>query len=490
MKAFKVMFLAYVLTFIILFFYWKSSLEILFASSLRGFIMSLEVFLIILSVLFLYYLMKNTGKLEILKNFLENISSDKQIQIILIAWFLVSFFEGIAGFGTPAAIAAPLLVLLGVRAFSAVVLSLIADSVAVSFGAFGTPIIVGIEASVESANIAQISLYASILSGFISVFMPLVLLIVYNLLEYKNLKNLKKYIPLSLIAGLSFAIIYISSAFYLGPELPSVLASLIGFFIIMFCVKNGFFIKKEIKKNNLIKKSNLFFSFSPYLFLILLFIITRLNFFALGDFLKMLSFKFNFLNSGIEYSINLFHPWFLIFFSFIVFFLIFRLSLNEFKNIVLISFNKSKLVLLTLIFTLAFVQLIIYSNLNTSNLSGIPQIIASQFSNLGFLYLFVSPFIGAFGSYIAGSATVSNLIFSSLQESVAINNSLSSSLVLALQLAGASAGNMIAIHNIIAVLALVSLNGMESKIMKINLLIVFIYCFILGLLAYLIYLFF
>ncbi|NCC71218.1 L-lactate permease, partial [bacterium] len=119
MKAFKVMFLAYVLTFIILFFYWKSSLEILFASSLRGFIMSLEVFLIILSVLFLYYLMKNTGKLEILKNFLENISSDKQIQIILIAWFLVSFFEGIAGFGTPAAIAAPLLVLLGVRAFSA-----------------------------------------------------------------------------------------------------------------------------------------------------------------------------------------------------------------------------------------------------------------------------------------------------------------------------------------------------------------------------------
>ncbi|NCC70911.1 L-lactate permease, partial [bacterium] len=167
-----------------------------------------------------------------------------------------------------------------------------------------------------------------------------------------------------------------------------------------------------------------------------------------------------------------------------------RLSLNEFKNIVLISFNKSKLVLLTLIFTLAFVQLIIYSNLNTSNLNGIPQIIALQFSNLGFFYLFVSPFIGAFGSYIAGSATVSNLIFSSLQESVAINNSLSSSLVLALQLAGASAGNMIAIHNIIAVLALVSLNGMESKIMKINLLIVFIYCFVLGLLAYLMYLFF
>ena len=471
-KAFKVMGLVYFLTFLLLLIHFKANPLTLLSATARGILISFEVFMIILSVLFLYYLMKNTKRLDVIKDYLHNFSSDKQIQIILIGFFVVAFFEAIAGFGTPAAIAAPLLVLIGIAPFTAVIITLVADSVPVTFGAFGTPIIVGILSSITDPNLEQITIYSSILSGIIALFLPLILLIIYNLIEFKNLKKIKTYIPISLVAGISFSIPFILTAIFLGPELPSVIGAIVGFTITSLCIK-----KQVIKTKT--HNSKIMSSLLPYFSLIGLFIITRLDLFNIGTFLRNINLNIT-LTDNISHSLNLFHPWFLIFLTFLIFLIIFKINTKQTKEIIKESFDKSKFVLITLVFTLAFVQLILFSHINNSEFIGIAQTIGSLFSGLGIFYIFFAPFIGAFGSFIAGSATVSNIIFSSLQNSVAIENSISQSLILALQNAGAAAGNMIAIHNIVAVLALVGLANKESNVLRITFIITIIYCFILG----------
>lgn len=84
------------------------------------------------------------GALDAIRAGFFHVSPDRRVQVIIIAWLFGAFLEGASGFGTPAAIGAPLLVALGFPAMAAVTLALIADSAPVSFGAVGTPLLVGI----------------------------------------------------------------------------------------------------------------------------------------------------------------------------------------------------------------------------------------------------------------------------------------------------------------------------------------------------------
>ncbi len=138
-------------------------------------------------------------------------------------------------------------------------------------------------------------------------------------------------------------------------------------------------------------------------------------------------------------------------------------------------------------FTLAFVQLVIASEHNMLQRESIFETIALLFSNFSVDYIFISPFIGAFGSFVTGSATVSNLIFGSLQYNLATVNNISTSLILALQSSGAAFGNMIAIHNVIALLALLKLKNQESKIIKNNLKVCLLFCLIASFIGFIIY---
>ncbi len=488
-RAFNVMFGTYILTVLILHFFWKFDYNYLLNGTISGFLSALEIFLIIFSILLLFNLLKISGKLEDLKDFLKRFTNDKNILIILIGWFVVSFFEAIAGFGTPAAIAAPLLVFLGIRPLTAVIITLIADSTAVSFGAFGVPISKGIGSVVNSSSILkEITFNTGLINGIVSIFMPLLLLVVYYLLEKKNLKNLKPYIPISLFSGTVFGFFYTLSSYYLTAEFPSVIASLLGMIIVIFMLINGMFLGKKFKSKNFDK---FLLSFLPYMLVITFLIFSRLNIFNIGDILKSIKLEINLIEPFNQFIFSFYTPGILIFLSFFIFSLIYKTKLEEYKEIVNNSFNKSKYALLTLLFTLAFVKLIIYSNNpNYSYLQSMPYNIASIFNNFGLYYLFISPFIGAFGSFIAGSATVSNIIFTSLQQNIALQNNLNPSIILALQNIGGGAGNMIAIHNIIAVSALVNIKNKESKIIKTNLKVLVTYCLLVSLLGYLLILFF
>jgi lactate permease len=111
-----------------------------------------SILYIVLGALLLLAVMKRAGALAAVEGYFAAVSPDRRIQAIIVAWLLGSFIEGAAGFGTPAAITAPLLVGLGFRPIAAVVVALIGDSTAVTYGAVGTPITVGLTEGLAGAG--------------------------------------------------------------------------------------------------------------------------------------------------------------------------------------------------------------------------------------------------------------------------------------------------------------------------------------------------
>lgn len=483
-QASKVMLWTYCFTSIMLLVFWKMNFEAFLGASVKGIGVALEIFLIIFSILLLFNLLKSKGKLENLKHFMKGYTSDKNVLIILVGFFLVSFFESIAGFGTPAAIAVPILVFLGVTPFSAVLVCLVADSVAVAFGAFGIPVVFGITESVTNANVALVTQYTGIILGVVAIFLPTVLLFIYNYSENKSVKGISKYFPLSIFAGFSFGVPYILASFFLSTEVVSVVASITGFVLTICFLHFTKFLKHRKNRHSF----ELVKSFAAYFLVVFLLVASRANWFGFGSFLKSVGFSVSLYLDKISFNFNFFSPGVLIFFAFLVFVLIYGITFRNLSSIFDKSFNNGKGALFTLLPTLALVQILIYSDLNLNSVSSVPFLVAELFSKTGYFYIFLAPLIGAFGAFIAGSATVSNLIFGSLQSNVASIGIYPQSLLLALQTVGASAGNMIAIHNVVAACSLVGLKNFEGTIIRTNVKVVLGYCFVSSLIAIVIFL--
>ena len=123
--------------------FWKMDLTHAAAYTVFGFLVSIDTILIIFSAILLLNVLIELKFIETIGNGFSNITHDRRIQILIIGWLFTCFIEGAAGFGTPGALAAPLLVGLGVPPFAAGLSALIASSAPTAFGAVGTPPITG-----------------------------------------------------------------------------------------------------------------------------------------------------------------------------------------------------------------------------------------------------------------------------------------------------------------------------------------------------------
>lgn len=149
------------------------------------------------------------------------------------------------------------------------------------------------------------------------------------------------------------------------------------------------------------------------------------------------------------------------------------------------AFSESTKILLgagfVLIFTIPMVRIYINSGLNASGLPGMPIAMAEWVANtVGAIYPFFAPFVGALGAFIAGSNTVSNLMFSLFQYGVAERLAITPTVIVALQAVGAAAGNMIAIHNIVAASATVGLLGQEGNVLRKTIIPTLYYVIVVG----------
>ena len=175
---------------------------------------------IILNVIFLYQLTAEKGEFEVLQRSIRNISDDRRLQLLFIAFSFGAFFEGAAGFGTPVAVTAAMLIGLGFSPLSASGLSLIANTAPVAFGALGTPVI-------ALAAVTGLDLHE--LSGMIGRQLPFFSLIVpfWLIWAFVGFRRMLEVWPAVLVAGVAFAIPqYLVSNFH-GPWLVDIVAAIV-----------------------------------------------------------------------------------------------------------------------------------------------------------------------------------------------------------------------------------------------------------------------
>ena len=134
---------------------WQVAFVDVAAATFKGLVIATSLLYIIFGAILLLNTLRESGALQVIRRGFMDVSPDRRVQVIIIAWLFGSFIEGAAGFGTPAAVAVPLMVGLGFPAMAAVVSGMVIQSSPVSFGALGTPILVGVNKGLEGDAAVQ-----------------------------------------------------------------------------------------------------------------------------------------------------------------------------------------------------------------------------------------------------------------------------------------------------------------------------------------------
>ena len=507
MPAARAMPLALVITIVLTMTVWGVSATYIAASVLEGLVIAASVAFIVLGALAFLNVMRASGGLALIRLEFLKVSPDSRIQMLFVGWMLVCFIEGAAGFGTPATVAAPLLIALGFPALAAICLALIADVSAVTFGAVGTPIIVGIgqgtgrsfgdPADAEFLNgVALQAAGFDIVAGLaIPVLMMFLLTNVFA--EEKGRRPFLEMIPLSLVAALSFSVPAYFWTATLGVEFGGILGGATGMLILFvlvrlrilmpraaWSVKVGYIDHQELEE--MVEQTsaeaeeahlNPLQVWLPYLLLTVLLLVTRLweelketlNSWTLG----LASILGTEITAGFEplYSPGLI---FLIVAAVTVWVQgVPREKLRPAGRTTMVAVAGSAAVLAAAV---PIVRVFLNSDVNSTGLLSMPLELAEAAEQIvGESWPLAAPWVGALGSFVSGSATFSHLMFASLQESVATSVGADPTVVLAQQVGGANAGNMVCVTNVVTVAAVVGLLGREGEVIRVTVIPMVVY---------------
>jgi lactate permease len=205
--------------------FWDMTVTRVLASSLQGLIVTVAVLWIIFGAIMLLNTLQNSGAISTIRAGFTDISPDRRVQALIIAWLFGCFIEGASGFGTPAAIAAPLLVAIGFPALGAVMIGMMIQSTPVSFGAVGTPILIGVTNGLDHtalgvqltaagsswpAFLQLITSEVAIGHAIVGTLMPFLLVIMLTRFFGKNKSWSEGFamLPFALFKGLSFTVPY------------------------------------------------------------------------------------------------------------------------------------------------------------------------------------------------------------------------------------------------------------------------------------------
>ncbi|WP_337841439.1 L-lactate permease [Rheinheimera sp.] len=465
---------------------WQMPWLQLAAAVLEGWVIALSVLWIVFGAMLLLHQLQLQGRFELIRQSFCQLTPDPRKQLLLVGFLLVAFLEGVAGFGTPAAIAAPLLISLGFQPLAAVILALIADSVPVSFGAIGTPVLVGIAQGIDAPLALQdIAVQAAAIDLFAAPLIPVYMLALYCRF-FSAEKSWRYFWPVllwALACGLFYAFFAWLAARTLGPEFPTVLASFSTMLLLALAFKAGQ--PQNIPPSTAPRQ--LLTAWLPYLCLISLLILSRLPELPLKNWLQSYQWQFDtLLGSAISTSLQpLYLPGTLFVLTVLMFLPKNRAALPQFATLCWQSLQKIGPAALTLATAVPMVRIFIHSDQNQAGLPAMPLYLADwAAAHLQQLWLWCAPVLGAMGSFIAGSATFSNLMFAQLQLEIARQAGLDANLVLALQMLGANAGNMVCVVNIVAACAVVKLQQQEGKILRYTLLPMLLYTALAGMVAH------
>jgi len=505
-RAMPIVFLT---TFIIALFAWEMPINRIFASTLQGLGVTASILWIIFGAILLLNTLKHSGAIKVIRAGFTNISTDRRVQVIIIAWLFGSFIEGASGFGTPAAIAAPLLVGLGFPALAAVIVGMMIQSTPVSFGAVGTPIVIGVDAGLKTTELSTqlanagtnweqflmlITSEVAIIHGIIGTLIPLFMCMMLTRYFGKNKSWTEglSITPFAIFAGLAFTIPYALTGVFLGPEFPSIIGALVGLVIVVTAAKSNFLVPKdtwdfepasnwpstwmgniEVKLSRLAgttSKLSLKRAWLPYLLVAIFLVLSRIPSLGIKTALKFVTVSFKDIlgEVGISTSFSpLYLPGGIMIMVVLLTYFIHNMKTKELTKAIGESTRTLVGAGFVLVFTIPMVRILINSGVNEMGYSSMPIAMAQWVAEtVGGVYPAFAAAIGALGAFIAGSNTVSNMMLSQFQFSTATTLGLTGSVMVALQAVGAAAGNMIAIHNVVAASATVGMLGREGFILR------------------------
>lgn len=480
------------------------------AAVLDGLLVAWTPITIIAGAIFLFRTMEATGAQATIRAWLNSVADNKIAQLMIVAWAFQFLIEGASGFGTPAALAAPVLVGLGFPPLRVAILCLVLNSIPVSFGAVGTPTWFGFSAiELNSSEIAEIGVKSALinaLSAFLVVFIGLSFLV-----KPRALRQNAVFIVLSV---LSCVVPYAAIA-TVSYEFPSLIGGFVGLVLTIGLARLGWglssqavevheFTDTEVStRDSGVRTTELLKASFPLWGTVLLLILTRIpelglkgllmlnepalviELGSLGVFSVSASLVLSLtgiFNTAESWSHSLLYVPSLL--PFVVIALIsiqlYRCSCT--RQVIGETAGQMRKPVLALLGALVFVNLMMMGGEE----SAVALIGKSLADITGHYWRFFAPFLGALGSFFSGSNTISNLTFAGIQDSIALDLGLSRTSILALQSVGGAMGNMVCINNIVAVASVLALGDKEGYILKRTALAMLAYGLVAGFLGVLI----
>ena len=496
---------SFLLTVLLMHFVWQVSTLDTAAYTVYGVLKAVDLLLIVAGAIFLQNTLKKAGLMDVIRSGFQTISPDPRIQAIIIGYLFGAFIEGSAGFGTPAALAAPLLVGLGFPAVPACVVSLISNSTPVPFAAAGTPTLTTISNMADQLTASSVGqewftrevthkvcVYLGVGGLVVPILLVAVLVLCFGERE-QRLRRILEMVPFSLLAALTFLVPYYLLGTFLGSEFASIVGAIAGMFLTVLAARFHILVPKHrwrFRTDAATPQTDLgtppttgqfFLAWTPYLAIAALLFVTRVDAFGLKDILKGIYIPIHNI-LGVD-GLNLDFQWaynpgiFPFGVVALVTALVRRVPGRETAQVARDTGRQLANLTVALIAGVAMVQLMMHSGENGSGLDSMLSQISQLMVNLvGTAFPYMSPVIGIFGAFVSGSCTVSSTLFGPLQYETAELLGLSTTTIVALQLTGGALGNMICINNVVAVSSTTNAPGNEGRIIRTNLLPCLVYC--------------
>lgn len=433
---------------------------------------------IILHVIFLYRLTKEKGEFEVLQNSLTGITQDSRLQLVLIAFAFGAFFEGAAGFGTPVAVTAAILIGLGFGPLQASGLSLIANTAPVAFGALGIPIIT--LAAVTGLDLHDLSAMVGRQLPFFSVLVPFWLV-----WAFAGFRGMVQVWPAVLVAGVSFAVPQFIVSNYHGPWLVDIISSLtslasVTVFLLLWSPKqiwglNGHDAAAEARGTHGYSKKQVFQAWLPWVILsVLVFVWGLPEMKKFLDGISILKFPVPGLNEMIfrvppvvtkaepEKAIYVLN-WLSatgtgILIAGIISGIVMGYSIRDMVRVYIDTIKTIRYSLLTIAAMLALGF--------TTRYSGLDATMGLTCAMTGPFYPFFGTLLGWLGVALTGSDTSSNVLFGSLQRITAEQIGVSPTLMASANSTGGVMGKMIDAQSIVVASTATQWYGHEGDILR------------------------
>ena len=505
--------LAWILACVIAFAVWKMNIHDMAAYTITGFLSAFETLVIIFGAILIMNTLKRSGAMSAINGMFKGVTKDARILAIIIGWVFGAFIEGAAGFGTPAALAAPLLISVGFPPLAAAIVALICNSTPVCYGAVGTPTNTafatvkdavaagGADPDTWKMALTKWSAISMAVGAFFIVFVA-VCVLVKLFGKNKSFKDALPCIPFIIFTVAVFDIIYLLIATFIGPELVSLVAAVITLFVSIGAAKAGFLQPKETwtftpeetwdrswlstteVPEPKVSDMPLLKAFTPYIIIIAILVATRVcQNVGMGWASAMKAFTIGTGKSGVILGLN--WNWAILWNPGVIFIIVALLTIviqgmkgSEVSAAWKDTGKQVSGAAIALLFGVAMVNIFRYTNVSSDVMDGSMLLIMARglAALAGKAYVIVAPLIGVLGAFMSGSNTVSNTLFSSLQFETATILAMPQVFIVALQNNGGAIGNMVCVNNVVSACATTGTIGNEGKIIRTNIVPCIIYC--------------